>query len=135
MGMLLPINFRTAENVSVPSFSFTSLSFSSFWSGQVIVPASLSPSFLIVRVDVRLLPPISYSHFQVPTGSAFASRALARPQSPSTNAIERIAFIIVSEDWGRKRSNAGRHQTLTAIHWMARPLVRLQESRLTRAAS
>src|SRR5262249_55044045 len=43
-GNSLPLNFRTAENVRVLSFSFASLSFSSFWSGQLIVPASLSPS-------------------------------------------------------------------------------------------
>src|SRR5207249_1746743 len=74
----LSMSFRTAENVSVPSFSFRSLRLVSFWSGQLIVPASLSPSFLIVKVDVRFCPPISYSHFHVPTGSAL-SAAPARP--------------------------------------------------------
>src|SRR3984885_4733234 len=64
----LSMSFRTAENVRVPSFSFRSLSFVSFWSGQLIVPASLSPSFLIVKVDVRFMSPILYSHFHVPTG-------------------------------------------------------------------
>src|SRR5581483_4754967 len=127
----LPISFRTAEKLSVPSFSFTSLSGSSFWSGQLIVPASLSPSFLIVKVDVRCCPPISYSHFHVPTGSTL-SAAPARPQSPSANAIERIAFIIASENEMGKGSglNADRHQPLTAILWMPRPLVRPQSSRL-----
>src|ERR1043166_4558069 len=81
---------RTAENVSVPSFSLRSLSFSSFWFGQLIVPVSLSPSFLIVRVEVRCCPPISYSHFHVPTGSILASAAFARRQNPGTNAIERV---------------------------------------------
>src|SRR5262245_9906764 len=86
---LLSPTTRSAENVSSPSFIFTSLSFASFWFGQSIVPASLSPSFLIVRVEVRGCPPISYSHFHVPTGSTLASAALAGRQSPSTNAIER----------------------------------------------
>src|SRR5271156_613737 len=92
------MNFRTAENVRVPSFSLRSLSFSSFWSVQLIVPTSLSPSFLIVKVDARFCPPISYSHFHVPTGStALSSAAPARPHTPRTNAIERIAFMIASE--------------------------------------
>ena len=107
--ILLSMTFRTAENVSFPSLNFRSLSFSSFWSGQLIVPASLSPSFLIVRVDVRFLSPISYSHFHVPTGSALSSRAPARPHSPSTNAAERIAFMIASEKW-----RAGCRPTWTA---------------------
>src|SRR3954469_3198680 len=93
------MNFRTAENVSAPSFSFTPLSFVAFWSGQLIVPASLSPSFVIVRVDVRFWSPISYSHFHVPTGSAFSPCAVARPQSPSTNAAERIVFMLASREW------------------------------------
>src|SRR5262249_1723781 len=58
-GNPLPLNFRTAENVRVLAFSFTSLSFSSFWSGQLIVPASLSPSILIVKVAVSFWLPIS----------------------------------------------------------------------------
>src|SRR5439155_22477082 len=57
--ILLSMNSRTAENVRLLSFSFTSLSFVSFWSGQLIVPASLSPSFLIIKVDIRFCPPIS----------------------------------------------------------------------------
>src|SRR6188474_504023 len=89
------MNFRTAENVSFPSLNFTSLSFSSFWSGQFIVPARLSPSFLIVSSDVRCWSPILYSHFQVPTGSAFSPCATARPQNPSTN-TERIVFMFAS---------------------------------------
>src|ERR1041384_6402337 len=100
MGISLPMNFRTAEYVRVPSFSFTSLRFSSFWSGQLIVPPSLSPSVLTVRVAVRFCPPISYSHFHIPTGSTL-SAAPARPQTQSTNAIERIAFMIASEKWGK----------------------------------
>src|SRR5207248_1601042 len=97
------MSFRTAENVRVPSFDFRSLSFVSFWSGQLIVPASLSPSFLIVKVDVRCCPPISYSHFHVPTAStALSSTAPARPHTPSTNAIETIAFMIASEKWRRE---------------------------------
>ena len=91
------MNFRTAENVSFPSLNFRSLIFSSFWSGQLIVPASLSPSFLIVRSDVRFWSPISYSHFHVPTGSAFSPCAPASPQNPSTNAAERIVFMVASK--------------------------------------
>src|SRR5258705_6792910 len=49
MNLLSPV-FRSAEKVRSASFSFTSLSLSSFWSGQFIVPASLSPSFVIVSV-------------------------------------------------------------------------------------
>src|SRR6185295_12560402 len=97
MGIVLSWNFRTAENVSFPSLNFTSLSFSSFWSGQFIVPARLSPSFLIVSSDVRCWSPILYSHFQVPTGSAFSPCATARPQNPSTNATERIVFMSASK--------------------------------------
>src|ERR1051325_8582598 len=103
-GILFSMNTRTAENVSVPSFSFRSLRLVSFWSGQLIVPASLSPSFLIVSVDVRFCPPMSYSHFHVPTGFAFSPCAPARPQNPSTNAIERIAFMIDSEKWEKGSS-------------------------------
>src|SRR6267143_1025341 len=99
MGILFSINTRTAEKVRSPAFSFTSLSFVSFWSGQLIVPASLSPSFLIDSVDIRFWPPISYSHFQVPTGSAFSPCAPARPQSPSPDAAERIAFMFASKEW------------------------------------
>src|SRR5687767_10799727 len=106
MGIFLSINTRTAENVRSASFSFTSLSFTSFWSGQLIVPANLSPSFLIVSSAVRLVSPILYSHFHVPTGSAL-SAALARPQNPSTNAIERTAFMIASEKWGREAVERG----------------------------
>ena len=103
------MNIRSAEKVRSPSFSFTSLSFVSFWSGQLIVPASLSPSFLIVRVDIRFWPPISYSHFHVPTGSAFSPCAPARPQNPSTNAAERIVFMFASKKW-----RAGSRPTRTA---------------------
>src|SRR6185436_19990685 len=96
MGIVLPPKFRTAEKVSLPSLNFTSLSFSSFWSGQFIVPERLSPSFWIVSSDVRCWSPILYSHFQVPTGSAFSPCANAKPQSPSTNATERIVFMFAS---------------------------------------
>ena len=75
MPSSIPANFRTAENVSVRSFSFRSLSFVSPWSGQLIVPASLSPSPLIFKVDVYGCPPLSYSHFHVPSGSATLSSA------------------------------------------------------------
>src|SRR5262249_24146837 len=93
MPSSIPANFRSAENVSVPSFSFRSLSLVASWSGQLIVPARLAPSFLIFKVDVRCCPPISYSHFHVPTGSTtLSSAAPARPHTPRTNAIERIAF-------------------------------------------
>src|SRR5437763_11053606 len=111
MGIVLPMSLRSAENVSFPSLNFGSLSFSSFWSGQLIVPASLPPSFLTVRVDVRFAPPISYSHFHVPTGSApfLSSAAPARPQSPSTSATERIAFMNrLREVVQGKRSNVDR---------------------------
>src|SRR5262249_9953929 len=54
----LPINFRTAEKVRVSPFSLKSLSFVSSWSGQVIVPVRLSPSFLTFKVDVRSWSPI-----------------------------------------------------------------------------
>src|SRR5438128_6656377 len=101
MGILFSINTRTAEKVRSPSFSFTSLSVVSFWSGQLIVPASLSPSILTVSVDVRFWSPILYSHFHVPTGSAFSPCAPARPQSPSTNAAEKIVFMFAprSGEW------------------------------------
>src|SRR5438034_11115689 len=46
MGIVLPMNFRSAENVSFPSLNFGSRIFSSFWSGQLIVPARMSPSLL-----------------------------------------------------------------------------------------
>src|SRR5438445_6450326 len=91
-GNLFSINTRTAEKVRSPPFSFTSVSFASFWSGQLIVPTSLSPSFLIVSVEVRFWPPISYSHFHVPTGSAVSPCAPARPQSPSTHAAEKLVL-------------------------------------------
>src|SRR5262245_12464259 len=88
---LLSPTTRSAENVSSPSFSFRSWRFVSFWSGQLIVPVSLSPSFLIVSVDVRFWSPILYSHFHVPTGSDWFA-ATARPQTTSTNATDRIAL-------------------------------------------
>src|SRR4051794_35276313 len=112
MPSSIPANFRSAENVSVPSFSFRSLSFISSWSGHLIVPARLSPSFLIFKVDVRCCPPISYSHFHVPTGSTtLSSAASAKPHTPRTNAIERIAFMIASEIVAEgKQSNVDRHQ-------------------------
>src|SRR5215813_1444646 len=87
------MSFRTAEKVSFPSLNFTSLSFSSFWSGQFIVPERLSPSFWIVSSDVRCWSPILYSHFQVPTGSAFSPCATARPQKTSTDTTQRIVFM------------------------------------------
>ena len=80
------MNFRTAENVSSPSLIFRSLSSSSFWSGQLIVPASLSLAFLIVSSRVRFWPPTLYSHVHVPTGST-SSAAPARVQIPSASAI------------------------------------------------
>src|SRR5215467_15821738 len=96
MGIVLSMNFRTAENVSFPSLNFTSLSFSSFWSGQFIVPERLSPSFWIVSSDVRCWSPILYSHFQVPTGSDFSPCATAKPQKTSTDTTERIVFLFAS---------------------------------------
>src|SRR5581483_7767958 len=122
----IPANFRSAENVSVPSFSFRSLSFVSSWSGQLIDPASLSPSFLIFKVDVRCCPPISYSHFHVPTGSTTLSSAVpARPHTPRTNAIERIAFMIASEVVAqREPSDVDRHPSPAAIVSVPRPVVR-----------
>src|SRR5437879_5548689 len=113
--IVLSMIFRSAENVSFPSLNFGSLIFSSFWSGQFIVPTNLSPAFLSVRVDVRFCPPISYSHCHVPTGFAFSSRAPARPQSPSTIAAERIAFMRASEERGQKQFGTNRHLPLTAI--------------------
>ena len=80
--LVIHVNFRTAEKVSVPSFSFTSLSSRPFWSGQLIVPARLSPSFLIVKVDVRFCPPISYSHFHVPTGLYLVVRRARQAADP-----------------------------------------------------
>src|SRR5262245_28281126 len=126
MPSSIPANFRSAENVSVPSFSFRSLSLVSSWSGQLIVPVRLSPSFLIFKVDVRCCPPISYSHFHVPTGSTtLSSAAPARPQTARTNAIERIAFMIASEIVAqRKQSDVDRHPPLAAIIPMPRPVVR-----------
>src|SRR5207245_1103038 len=111
--IVLSMSFRSAENVSLPSLNFGSLIFSSFWSGQLIVPTNLSPSFLGVRVDVRCCPPISYSHCHVPTGFAFSSRAPAGPQSPSTLAAERIAFMTVSEEPRQKQFGTNRHLPLT----------------------
>src|SRR6185436_10745053 len=52
----------------------------------------------IVSSDVRCWSPILYSHFQVPTGSAFSPCATARPQNPSTNANERIVFMFASRN-------------------------------------
>src|SRR6201999_2232056 len=125
MPSSIPANFRSTVNVSVPSFSFRSLSFVSSWSGQLIVPAKLSPSFLIFKVDVRCCPPISYSHFHVPTGSTtLSSAAPARPHTPRTNAIERIAFMIASEIVAqRKQSNVDPHPPPAEIVSMPRPVV------------
>src|SRR5262249_50432874 len=95
----LSMNFRTAVNVRVPSFSFRSLRFASFWSGQLIVPASLSPSFLIFRVDSRFCPPMLYSHFHVPVGSAFLSWADESPTSPSASAAAIKVRIDPSPRW------------------------------------
>src|SRR5438477_157119 len=67
------------------------------------MPVSLSTSFLIVRVDSRFCPPISYSHFQVPTGSALASAARARPLRPNITAAARIAFMIHPPQGGPDR--------------------------------
>src|SRR5215475_1609644 len=126
MPSSIPANFLSAENVSASSFSFRSLSFVSPWSGQLIVPVSLSPSFLIFKVDVRCCPPISYSHFHVPTGSTtLSSAAPARPHTPRTNAIERIAVMIASEIVAqRKQSNVDRHPPPAAIVSMPGPVVR-----------
>src|SRR5213594_3342452 len=103
MGILFSINTRTAEKVRSPSFSFTSLSFVSFWSGQLIVPARLSPSFVIVSVEVRFWSPILYSHFHVPIGSAFSPCAPARRQNAITNDIERSNFMFVSRKFFGER--------------------------------
>src|SRR6185436_19687855 len=102
---LLSPSTRTAEKVNSPSFSFTSLSFASFWSGQLIVPASLSPSFVIVSVDVRCWSPILYSHFHVPIGSDFSPCAPARPQNASANAIGRIDFMFASRKFFGEKMN------------------------------
>src|SRR5260370_6561547 len=99
----LSINFRSAEKVSVPSFSFRSLRLVSFWSGQLIVPASLSPSFLIVKGDAPCWAPISYSHFHAPPGSAFSPCAPPRPQTPRTTAAERIRPLFAAHGGGRPR--------------------------------
>jgi hypothetical protein len=40
--------------------------------------------------DIRFWPPISYSHFHVPTGAVFLYARKAA--DPSTNAAERIVF-------------------------------------------
>src|SRR4051812_24995036 len=119
------MSFRTAENASFPFLNFRSLSFSPFWSDQLMVPVSLSPSFLISRVEVRCCPPISYSQFHVPTGSAaLSSAAPARPHAPRTNAIERTAFTIASEIVAqRKQSDADRHPPPAAIVSRPRPVV------------
>src|SRR5206468_3924301 len=63
------------------------------WSARGGRADRYSPSFLTVAVTSRFCPPISYSHFHVPTGSAFSSLAPARPQSPSAIAADRIAFM------------------------------------------
>jgi hypothetical protein len=97
MGIVLSMNFRTTENVSFPSLNFGSVIFSSFWSGQFIVPSTLSPSFLIVRSAVRFWSPIEYSHFHVPTGSAFSPCAPVSPNNPNISAAERIVFIVASK--------------------------------------
>ena len=125
MPSSIPANFRSAENVSAPSFSFRSLTLASSWSGQLIVPARWSPSFLILMVDVRCCPPISYSHFQVPTGSTtLSSAAPAMPHTPRNNAIERIAFMIASEIVPRrKQPEEGRHPSVARIVSMPRPAV------------
>src|SRR5262249_46545382 len=68
-----------------------------------MVPASLSPSFLIVSSAVRFWSPILYSHFHVPTGSAL-SAAFAKLLTPSTNAIERIAFMNCLRKVGKGRN-------------------------------
>src|SRR5215475_790329 len=120
------MNIRTAEKVRVPSFHFKSLRLYSFWSGQLIVPAILSPSFVIVRVDVRCCSPILYSHFHVPTGSAFSPCALARPQNTSTNAAERIVFIFALQKVaGGKLSAADCLQPATITLRISRLLVRM----------
>src|SRR4051794_29499261 len=131
MPSSIPANFRSAENVSVPSFSFRSLSFVSSWSGQLIVPASLSPSFLIFKVDVRCCPPISYSHFHVPTGSTtLSSAAPAGPHTPRTNAIERIALMTASEIVAqRKPSDVDSHPPPAAIVPVPRPVVRARNGK------
>ena len=40
---------------------------------------------------------MSYSHFHVPTGSAFSPCALASAQKPITNAAERIVFMFAAK--------------------------------------
>src|SRR5262249_1474236 len=111
-SVYLTVNFisftsRSAENVSSPSLNCTSLSFDSCLSWYVIIPVSLPASFLRSRVDSRFCPPISYSHFHVPTGSAFWSPAPARPQSPSTNATERIGFMVAPAKGGAEAVRRG----------------------------
>src|SRR5262249_5058719 len=73
------------------------------------------------RVDTRFCPPISYSHFHVPTGSAFSSRAPALPHSPSTSTAERVAFMVAPERWrtGSRptRSASGRRRRLYGPVW------------------
>src|SRR5262249_13832542 len=91
---------RSAEKVSSPSLNLTSLSFDSFLSCQVIMPVSLSPSFLTARVDSRFCPPTSYSHFHVPTGSAFSSRAPAGRHGRATTAAGMFALMVASGGWG-----------------------------------
>src|SRR5262245_29711128 len=113
---LLSMNCRSAEKLKLPSFILTSLICASFWSGQLIVPASRSPSALIVSVDIRFWPPISYSHLHFPIGLSLSPPAPAKPQSPMTNAAERIAFIHRLREMACGRpSDADRLQPLTAI--------------------
>src|SRR6185436_11224638 len=105
MGMTLSMNFRTTENVSFPSLNFGSAIFSSFWSGQFMVPSILSPSLLIVSSAVRFWSPIEYWHFHVPTGSAFSPCALVIAHNPSISAAERIVFIAPPRSNGPKLSH------------------------------
>src|SRR5436190_4839690 len=141
MGMTLSMNFRTTENVSFPSLNCAAVIFSSFWSGQVIVPSTLSPSFLIVRSAVRFWSPIEYAHFHVPAGSAFSPCALASPQNPSTNAAARIVFMLPPRSSGRgcptrTASSPDRHSkaSATTAHGWPTVLSTLSSGRCRRSA-
>ena len=118
------MNTRTAAKVSSPAFSFTSFSFVSFWSGQLIVPASLSPSFLIVRVDIRFWPPISYSHFHVPIGFAFSPRPRKAAEPEHQRRREDRLHVCLQNVASVEPSDADHLPPLNAIVGMPRAAVR-----------
>src|SRR5262245_6996004 len=107
MVNFIPSRSRSAEKVASPSLNFPSVIFDSILSGQAMVPVSLSPSRLSVRVDGRFCPLMSVSHFQVPLGSAFLSSAAAKPTSPSANAAVRTAFMATPSGCGRRGLSDG----------------------------